>query len=398
MAVTVSASAQDAPLIGADNAPAWGTDPRPIERIRIGMLDGPPEYTFGDVLFLTVRPDGAMFVYDHAGPQISQYSGDGSYVRPIGRVGEGPGEYRSVAGIELLEGGDLVVWDPGNARLSIYDSTGSFQTSHPVRGGVWDLKAFAVDTTGSLYVKVVEVDRAASLNATPGRPIRMPIGSAQTAGRSFFLKISQAGTTDTIPLPPRDQRVAPTLSTGDGLRTNFQPGTSFAISPLGHLVIGNNETYELTYHLRGRVVRRIQRSFRHVQALPQEKEQWDAWAEYFEQQNVGGTLARTPNRKPAFRDIIVDRDGRIWVNRYVRAVEVQTEKDERPSQRVRPPYNWREPPTFDVIDSSGVFLGTLVFPLNTRILWSRESQVWGVARGKFGEQYVVGFHIAYEAR
>jgi hypothetical protein len=65
----------------------------------------------------------------------------------------------------------------------------------------------------------------------------------------------------------------------------------------------------------------------------------------------------------------------------------------------RPPaLTWREPPTFDVFDSSGCFLGTVLTPRNTRILHRSGMTLWGVARGEFDEEYVVRYRLSAGSR
>jgi hypothetical protein len=65
----------------------------------------------------------------------------------------------------------------------------------------------------------------------------------------------------------------------------------------------------------------------------------------------------------------------------------------RLSDDAPPPLTWRDVPTFDVFESSGRLLGTVIVPSNTRIMFSRGDLVWGVTRGEFDEPYVVRFRI-----
>ena len=73
---------------------------------RIGMIDGPPEYLLGMFPLFTVGPDGSLFVADG---QLRHYDADGTYVRTIARRGQGPGEVRAVAGMDVSADGLLAV-------------------------------------------------------------------------------------------------------------------------------------------------------------------------------------------------------------------------------------------------------------------------------------------------
>ncbi len=123
---------------------------------------------------------------------------------------------------------------------------------------------------------------------------------------------------------------------------------------------------------------------------PEEKEQWLSWAAYFRKRELErGQPApeyHIPERKPAFKEIHVGDDGRIWLQRYVaaekHAVPAREPGDERPL------FPWREPQVFDVFESDGTFLGNIAIPRSTRILFRRGSQLWGVYTDDSGEHVV----------
>ena len=67
------------------------------------MIDGPPEYLLGTAPMFTVGSDGSLFVADRG--TLRHYDADGTYVRTIARQGRGPGEMRSVVGMDLSDDG-----------------------------------------------------------------------------------------------------------------------------------------------------------------------------------------------------------------------------------------------------------------------------------------------------
>jgi hypothetical protein len=99
-----------------------------------------------------------------------------------------------------------------------------------------------------------------------------------------------------------------------------------------------------------------------------------------------------PSVKPVFHDLSIGDDGRIWVRRYVAAQK----RNDLPAPRGAnppPPITWREPPTFDVFEPSGRFLGTVVLPHRT-YLWIRKgATMWGVTHGEFDEIYIVRYRL-----
>lgn len=76
-----------------------------VEELRIGSLGGADEYTFSEINSIAVGESGAIYVDDTHPASIRLFGPDGGFVRRIGREGEGPGEFRSLAGISVLPDG-----------------------------------------------------------------------------------------------------------------------------------------------------------------------------------------------------------------------------------------------------------------------------------------------------
>jgi hypothetical protein len=74
----------------------WTVKPRPtlIEDLRIGTIDGSPITEFTDVVGIDVGSDGRIYVADRGSSNVRVFAPDGSYVRKLGRDGQGPGELR----------------------------------------------------------------------------------------------------------------------------------------------------------------------------------------------------------------------------------------------------------------------------------------------------------------
>jgi hypothetical protein len=67
-----------------------------------------------------VDGEGRIYVSDWYGARVLVLSPDGALLRVIGRRGLGPGEFRAIRGLQVLEGDSLLVYDPLAARLSVY--------------------------------------------------------------------------------------------------------------------------------------------------------------------------------------------------------------------------------------------------------------------------------------
>ena len=77
---------------------------RPQELWRVGEDDS--EVVFGMIGECIVDRDGRLYVLDRQANQVSAFSHEGEFLRTIGRIGEGPGEFREPRGLVLLPDGD----------------------------------------------------------------------------------------------------------------------------------------------------------------------------------------------------------------------------------------------------------------------------------------------------
>ena len=79
--------------------------------VRIGMVDGPEEYLFGNVTGAIRLDDKSIVVADEQSYEVRRYDATGQHMWTSGREGEGPGEY---GGLRLLRG------CPG-AAITVFD-------------------------------------------------------------------------------------------------------------------------------------------------------------------------------------------------------------------------------------------------------------------------------------
>jgi hypothetical protein len=80
----------------------------------------------GSKLTIDADKDGNVYLADFAENRILVFNKEGEFAKQIGRAGDGPGEFRRLAGIDLLNGGSLMVYeDYGfDRRLRKLDATG----------------------------------------------------------------------------------------------------------------------------------------------------------------------------------------------------------------------------------------------------------------------------------
>jgi hypothetical protein len=92
--------------------------------LEIGTLDGAPEYTFSSIPDLALTGDGSIVVSDGVTQELRLYDADGSYVRTLGRRGEGPGEFSSAPMIAGLADDTAFVFDVRTVRVTSFGLEG----------------------------------------------------------------------------------------------------------------------------------------------------------------------------------------------------------------------------------------------------------------------------------
>jgi hypothetical protein len=100
--------------------PARRLEPRPI----LSLGEDESGTTFGSVAGAVRLSDGSVVVADGKANELRLFDAAGRLVRPIGRRGAGPGDFRWIAGLWRLAGDTVLVWDGVLNRLTRFDPTG----------------------------------------------------------------------------------------------------------------------------------------------------------------------------------------------------------------------------------------------------------------------------------
>jgi sugar lactone lactonase YvrE len=150
---------------------------------KAGVAGNPPE-ALTEPNDVVTAPNGDIYVAEgHAGQnqnappdtvaRISKFTKDGKFIKSWGKLGTGPGEFRTPHSLAFDSRGRLFVADRGNVRLQVFDQEGKFleQTLAFSR-----LSGIYIDKNDMLY----GADSESSVTSHPGnwkRGIR--IGSAK---------------------------------------------------------------------------------------------------------------------------------------------------------------------------------------------------------------------------
>jgi hypothetical protein len=366
---------------------AWGYDAVLVPEVEIGVLDGDQEYMFGRLRSLAVAEDGTIYAMDSQIPALRVYQPDGTHKGTWGRDGGGPGEFAGPdGGLAVLSDGRIAVRDPGNARIQLYSPQGEALTTWPVVPGGFNTSNPMILGRGDTLLT----------------PLVMDLTVDVTEWRTGLQRVSPRGEiVDTVPIPDVGYE-APSLEarSEDGASINglpFGPGEHATWHPGGFFIHGISDEYSFTL-LDPTGPLRVERSVELPRVTDGEKAE--------ERARLTRSLRYTdpnwrwdgppiPDRKPAFDDLFVARDGRIWVYRQGPGVE-RDDPNYDPTDPDSVEDRWRDTPLYDVFERDGTFLGTVEAPLEMSRyptpVFGRE-HVWAVSRDAYDVQRIVRYRI-----
>ncbi len=146
----------------AKGADAWSLQLEEV--LAIGSMAG--DESFGRIMDIAWDSRGRFLVADdHGGPHVKVFGSDGSYVRTIGREGEGPGEFLQPWGVAVDASDSLYVWDARRSLISVFSPDHQFSRSFRI-SSAWLVNSMEVPApdrivltaygTGELPIKVLD--------------------------------------------------------------------------------------------------------------------------------------------------------------------------------------------------------------------------------------------------
>lgn len=403
-----------------------------VPELSVGTVDGPIEYAFVRVTDIASGPDGSFFVLDvpfGATPFLRQYDASGRYVRTIGRLGRGPGEYTGPAGITVLSDGRILLLDGLGARINLYSPRGEFIDTWQMR----DYRSDFVTGTGGALMRrgpddIVTIEARVRRAERPMTPDRF--------ARVVVIRLRSDGTMiDTIPEPelsqPPGASVARVNRRPDGTIGSFAvstvpyaPQAMWAWSPLGYAVTGIASRYAFELRVppvssavwnEGDPVISIRRAYTPITVAREERSaRADRLRAALERGTgtVEGPIPPVPDRKPPYTSIAVGDDGRFWVHISTPSEKYAPPPPEarrtagmsgasggapatRPAGTPLPVVPWREPTVYDVFEPDGTYLGQVGVPYDTRLVRMKGDIVWAVVVNEDDVPIVKRYRLAW---
>ena len=285
-----------------DAESAWHLE----EELRIGSLDGEEYETFADIGYIAVDEHDNIYILDDRAQEIRVFDAGGSYMRTVGRKGNGPGEFRSARGVGLDAHYQLWVPDWRSNIYSVFDSNGAFIKDYPIpdrtASGYW---GGTILGNGSLYDFVRE--------------------ATNEGQRDVLVRFDTiAGFVDSIPLPIHEVKswlFSGTTTTGNsvsGMRIHFNVPFSAeqhsVLEPSGFIWLATSDDMSFSkIDLNTDTALVVKRVYDPVPVTEADRDRVLSPLSAMDGMNGNADPADIPEFKPAFRSFTVDDVGQLWV-------------------------------------------------------------------------------------
>lgn len=359
-------------------APAWGPGERwtvgfdPL--VDIGVVEGDSAYQLDRVSDAAHLSDGRIVVANAGSAELRIFDPTGRHLKTVGGEGEGPGEFRVVANVWRMTGDSILAFDAGLTRLSVFDPEGGFvrtfrlehreEVGLPSADGVFgDGSLLILSGTGSFGPDDLGlIEGSEWIVSRYGRDggfgqvlLRLP--GAPRWGLSAGGQVSFPYLPFTNGLPPR---------AAHGARLYAGAADRFEI-----------EERTLTGELAGRIRWKGElRQIGDVEMARYREHRLEAAPSEAVRRRVERFLdeAPFPDRMPAYRKLLVDDRGHLWVEHY------------------RAP--WESVPRWSAFDPDGRWLGEVETPARVRVLRIGDDRLLGMTRDELDVEHVVVFGLS----
>ncbi len=313
-------------------------------------------YHFDAVRAAELRDDGGVIVLEGGSSELRRFDGSGAHLWSVGRLGGGPGEFRSPSYLGTYADGSIALWDRSVARLTVIGPDGVLRRTQGYESVVGrQPAAYGVFPDSSLMA----VFPTSISPPAPGTLFTDTIG---------FWRVTD---TDVEPVLLARHPGPVALWTG-----RYQLNTPFTSNPLralrgSQLIVSSGRRPSVfVYDTTGQLVERYD-----VQRVPVtvNADDIDRTIDFTIEQKWYGDVSRqvwnewlprmpVPEQQPAYDQLVVASDGALWLRHYV------------PLHVRDAAFEW------DVFAADGVWQGIVRTPPGLLVTSVRDGRLAGIAR------------------
>lgn len=364
--------------------------PEPV--LSIGAIVGPAEVLFGRIASVAIDAAGNLIVADGQMSEIRIFDASGAHLQTIGGPGEGPGEFRALAGAWQAADGAIVAVDQRLDRITRFGRDGELLATATFQGPgeVPMIRPVRLAGPGTFLSRVESLNLPSVMDGAFSLEAALESISDPSGSRSEYLVRHdlEGALIDTVATVPG--QATQTSAQGSGtnlsiqiLRVPFSPAPAATAAPDGRMAVTTGRSYEFsTYDPAGtleRIVRLAEEPPVHTDA---HLEAWVRGAtggrEPMDDAQVEAALRRyremqLPDRLPAWTSLLIADGGEIWARRFaIRGAETVPR---------------------DVFAADGGFLGQLVAPASLRIQHVGDGRLTVISTDDLGVERVEVYEL-----
>lgn len=375
-------------LVDNNDVPLWREEDRWTlsEVLRIGTLEGEPEYQFGNISGFAPLSDGRIAITDDMAQNLRFFSPGGVHLRTVGRAGSGPAEFGPNRLSVMVGPGDtLLVMDWGNMRTHVFDPAGEWLESWRF-GPEGGRRVNGWDTTPSgLMIHILT-------------PLQTPDTPASDTLDIVVIRGVRGQILDTLAWLPSSRYF--TLGGGTQELRFYTGAPEVELRSNGGLVAGHTDRYRLQwYDSKGNLERIV--TLRRDPIPFDDHEQtacldlfesvWKRWDLSPERISFVKSTIRFEQSYPAYRRLEHGPRGTLWVQQ-VRPTSDLTPEEVENEDGVYPwPYG---SPKWDVFDQEGRYLGVVDVPRDFGLVLFYGDKMYGQWKDELDVQYLVVMEVA----
>lgn len=362
-------SAQGEPP-GRSGVPVWRLAAEPS--VAIGVADGDPDHQLFRVSGAAVLADGSIVVANLGHASLSVYDAQGRFVRRLGRKGQGPGEFETLAWVGAA-GDTVFAWDQRLQRVTAFGP------------GEAPPRVVSFEGVEGMFPEMVGRLSDGSFVLSPGPDMMAMMGAPRGLFRDS-VRLTRYGADGRAAGP------AGAFLGGDLFLTDRATGFTWHDAPLGrqtHLVAAGGALYAgdsgsgeigvhgpdggrtrtlRSPHARWKVTPDDAARFREERlAVMEDAERRGELEEMLE-------AAPFPETAPAFGAMTVDAEGYVWVQAYP-----------RPGQ---------EAVTWAVLSPEGAEIARIDIPARLKVLQAARGHVLALETDELGTERVLLFPVS----
>lgn len=360
--------------ISENHAPQWtpGTGWRVSEEplLQIGEVQGEEAFQFDRIVQVSRAANGNIVVADGGSLQIRIFDSSGSHIRTFGSSGRGPGEFIGINGF-LLTGDTVLVLDASAQRLTYFSDRGEVLRTVQMEGsgsGIHPLRLYRL--VGTVSDDLVLGAYAYPWDMRPEPQVywdSMPTFLYSRSGSNLGSTAEYAGM-ETYSTPSRATMLV------------FGRLTSVDVEA-DRVYMTDGSRFEVRIYDPDRGLAAIVRAARPARpvtdaVISEYLEAQGGGADPVERQEIRALFDRTPKRDtlPEISTIKVDRVRNLWVREYRHRFD-------------------RNPPLWHVFGPAGRWYGGVLLHRSFVPHEIHDDELIGVARGQWGEEYVVVYSL-----